>query len=146
MRVLSAGDLSGPFSWRPKWRKGGGRGESNKVDRICRRRHHNCVCSFPLTFFFKIFIYWAASGLSGGTWDLSLRHAGFPSCGDRLQGMGSVVAMLQLSCPAAYGVLVPQPGIKPTFPTQEGRFLTAWTTSEVPPLTFLKNGYVYTFM
>lgn len=105
IQVPSAGDLSGPFSWWPKWRKG----KSNKVDRICKRRHHKRVCSFPLTCFFKMSIYWAASGLSCGMWGLSLQQASLVAM-QKLQAMGSVVAMLQLSCPAAYGALVPQEG------------------------------------
>ena len=75
-------------------------GDLRELPRVPLRGEGSCGGGgAPRDFFFKIFIYWAASGLSGGTWDLSLRHAGFPSCGDRLQGMGSVVAMLQLSCP-----------------------------------------------
>ena len=29
-----------------------------------------------------------------------------------------------LSCPEAYGILVPRPGMEPVFPILEGRFLT----------------------
>ena len=36
---------------------------------------------------------------------------------------GSVAATLGLSCSEACGILVPQPGIKPTSLTPEGRFL-----------------------
>ena len=35
-----------------------------------------------------------------------------------------LVAACRLSCPAAYGISVPQPGIQPTSPALEGRFLT----------------------
>lgn len=139
MRVPSAGDLSSPFFMATKMEKRRRERRKYRVDRVCKRRHHSCVCPFPLSFFFKMFIYWAAPGLRCGTWGLSLQHAG-------VRSMGSVVAMLRPSCPAAYGVFVPQPGIKPTFPTGEGRCLTTWTTSEVSPLTFLKNDNVYTFM
>ena len=47
------------------------------------------------------------------------------SCSARApQGAGSVVAARRLSCPAACGILVPQPGIEPAFPALEGGFLT----------------------
>ena len=32
--------------------------------------------------------------------------------------------VMQLSCPVACGVLVPQPGLEPTSPTLDGRFFT----------------------
>ena len=65
---------------------------------------------------FLLFIYLAVSGLSCGTRDLSLWGAGFSSCGTRApEHTGSVVAVRQLSCPAACGILVPRPGIEPTF-------------------------------
>ena len=47
-----------------------------------------------------------------GTQPLSLRHA------------SSVVVARGLSCAAACGILVPQPGIKPTSPALEGGFFT----------------------
>ena len=47
-----------------------------------------------------------------GTQALSLRHT------------SSVVVARGLSCPAACGILVPWPGIKPTSPALEGRFFT----------------------
>ena len=37
--------------------------------------------------------------------------------------LGSVVAALRLSCPLACGILVPQPGVKPTPPALQGGFL-----------------------
>ena len=37
---------------------------------------------------------------------------------------GSVVVARWLSCSAACGILVPQPGIEPASPALEGRFLT----------------------
>ena len=51
--------------------------------------------------------------LSCGTWSLS-------SCGAR----APVVAVQQLSCPAAWGILVPQPGIEPVSSVLQGRVLT----------------------
>ena len=61
--------------------------------------------------FFKIF-YLAVSGLSCGMWDLSLQCSGF-----------SRVVVCGLSCPAACGILVPQPEIEPASPASEGGFL-----------------------
>ena len=47
------------------------------------------------------------------------------SCGAwALEHVGSVVAAHKLSCPAACGILVPHPGIKPTSSALEGGFLT----------------------
>ena len=47
------------------------------------------------------------------------------SCGTQApEHMGSVVAARGLSCPAACGILVPRPGIKPASPALEGGFLT----------------------
>ena len=47
------------------------------------------------------------------------------SCGMwALEHVGSVVAVHRLSCPVAYGILVPRPGIRPGPATLEGRFLT----------------------
>ena len=74
----------------------------------------------------------AASGLSCGMWDLLLWHAGsllqrglLSSCGARApEYAGSVVAAHRLSCPAACGILVPQPGIELASPALEGGFLS----------------------
>ena len=41
-----------------------------------------------------------------------------------LQHLGSVVALLGLSCLVACVILPPQPGAEPMFPALEGRFLT----------------------
>ena len=41
-----------------------------------------------------------------------------------LQSAGSVVVPHQLTCPAAGGLLLPRPGIKPMAPELAGRFLT----------------------
>ena len=47
------------------------------------------------------------------------------SCGTRAsEHVGPVVVVCGLSCPVACGILVPQPGIEPTSPALEGRFLT----------------------
>ena len=66
---------------------------------------------------------------SCGAW--ALEHTGsvvavrgLSSCGVwALKCSGSVVAACRLSCPAACGILVPQPGIEPT-PALEGGLLT----------------------
>ena len=46
-------------------------------------------------------------------------------CGGRApEGMCSVVVELGLGCPEIFGILVPQPGMKPMSPALEGRILT----------------------
>ena len=50
---------------------------------------------------------------------------------------GSVVAALGFSCPAACGSLVPGPGIEPTSPALEGRFLTTGPRGNSPMSCFL---------
>ena len=45
---------------------------------------------------------------------------------------GSVAAASRLSCPAAWGILVSQPGIKPVLPAFEGRFLTTGPPGKSP--------------
>ena len=45
---------------------------------------------------------------------------------------GLTVAVCGLSCSMAYGILVPQPRIKPVSPALRDGFLTHWTTREVP--------------
>ena len=45
-----------------------------------------------------------------------------------------------LPCHMAHGILVPQPGIKPTPPALEGQSLNHWTAREVPLLCSL---YLY---
>ena len=54
----------------------------------------------------------------------SLRHSGFQVVGHRL------------SCPAACWILVPRPGIKPTSPALQGRFLTTGSPGKFPNSTF----------
>ena len=85
-----------------------------------------CLWLFVLVLFLKkyLFVYLAASGLCCVTWVLSLR------CMDSLvgahvrQSRGSVVRAHGLSCSTACGILVPRPGITPTSPALQGRFLT----------------------
>ena len=38
---------------------------------------------------------------------------------------GSSLCLTGFSCPAGYGILVPQPGTEPTSPALKGRFLTS---------------------
>ena len=78
-------------------------------------------------------LFFAVLGLS-----LVVVHRGLSCCGAwALDSMDSVVVVLGLSFPMACGILVPQPGIKPTTPALEGGFLSHWTTSEVQTLRFL---------
>ena len=58
-------------------------------------------------FFFLIFIYLAASGLSCGVQALSLRLIDSPVVALRLQSTGSIVVVHGLSCSEACGVFVP---------------------------------------
>ena len=53
-----------------------------------------------------------------------------------LQHMGSVVVVLQCSCPEVCGILVPQPGIEPESSALEGGFLTIGLPGKSP---FLKS-------
>ena len=85
------------------------------------------------------------SGLSWGTWDLSLRCQGFSlAVVLSLQSSGSVVVTLGLSCPMAYRILVSRPGVKPISPAFEGGLLTTGppekfhlTPTPIPHLQFL---------
>ena len=52
---------------------------------------------------------------------------------------GSAVAACRLSCPVACGILVPWPGIKPTSPILEGRFLTIVPTGKSCVNLFLES-------
>ena len=46
------------------------------------------------------------------------------------------MAASRLSCPAACGILVPRPGMEPTFPAREGGFLTTGPQEKSHPNTF----------
>ena len=48
------------------------------------------------------------------------------------ESVGLVVAAHGLSCSTAYGILVPQPGIEPTFPGLQGGFLTTGPPGKSP--------------
>ena len=86
-------------------------------------QYHPVLITVTLWFVY-LFIYLAAWVLSCGTWvlccgmrDLSLWHAG-----SSLWHTGSRAR--RLGCPAACGILVPQPGIELASPALEGGFLT----------------------
>ena len=52
-------------------------------------------------------------------------RASLPSCGVQASGhASSVVVACGLSCPAAFGILVPWPGIEPASPALQGGFFT----------------------
>ena len=73
----------------------------------------------------KIFIYLAALGL-------------------RLWHAGSVIVVHGLSCPMAYGILVPQPGMAPGPPALEGRFLTTGPPGKPPESKFFSKMSIVT--
>ena len=54
----------------------------------------------------------------------------------RLQTADSVIVVWLFSCSEACGILVNQPGIRPTFPWVARQILNHWTTREMPPLFF----------
>ena len=60
------------------------------------------------------------------------------ACGLSSCGMCSAVVALGLSCPTAWGILVPRPGIEPVSPALEGGLLT---TREVPKMLLLCQKY-----
>ena len=64
-------------------------------------------------------------GVSCGMQDFLLILMGFSLVVlHELQCVGSAVVVHGLSCPTARGILITQPGIKPTFPAFEDGFLT----------------------
>ena len=107
-----------------------------------------CFC------FLNIYLFMAALGLSCSMRDLllwllsscgawapecvgSVAVWGLSSCGVWApECVGSLVAAHRLSCPAARGILVPWPGIKPASPALEGRFLTTGPPGKSPVQLF----------
>ena len=92
---------------------------------ISLRNFHLPVPSYlfrywPLSFFFFSF---GCSGSPPWRADSSPRRVGF-----------SLVAVRGLSCPAACGILLPPPGIKPSSPALEGGFLTTGPPGKSPGL------------
>ena len=69
-------------------------------------------------FLFLIFIYLTVCGLSCGMWDLLLQRT------------NSLVVKCGLTCSVACGTLLPQPGIEPTSPALQGRFLISGPLGE----------------
>ena len=68
---------------------------------------------------------------------LVVAHVLLSSCGAQaLEHTGSVVAGHGLSCPTAYGILVPRPGIEPAFPASEGGSLTTGPPGKSSVLDF----------
>ena len=84
-----------------------------------------------LSKYFLLFIYFAASGLSCCLWIFTSESVG--SFFIAAQGLLSGLVRWP-SCRAACGILVPWPGIKPSSPALEGRFLTTG-----PPWKSLKT-------
>ena len=61
------------------------------------------------------------------------------SCGRHTLHCGVQASLLvahRLSCPAAHGLLIPQPGIEPMCPALEDRFLTAGPPGKSPAKNF----------
>ena len=101
--------------------------------------------------FLKVFLYLAASGLSGSTcslhrvlWELLL-WCRLPfvvvqrlsSCSTwALEHEGSVAAELRLSYPEVCGILVPWPGIEPESLALQGRLLITGPPGKSPILAF----------
>ena len=83
-------------------------------------------------FFFNIYLF-GCVGSQLQHAGSSLHHGGsfivmhgLSKCGAwALEHSGSLTAGHRLSCPEACGILVPQPGIQPTSPALQGRFLTS---------------------
>ena len=114
--------------------------------------------------FLKIYLFLAALGLCWGAQALRCCTRAFSSCGvlashcdgfsyceaqalgptgsvataRRLWSTGSAVVVHWLSWPAAFGILVPGPGIEPVFPTLAGRFLATWPPGKSPKLHLIK--------
>ena len=60
-------------------------------------------------------------------------HGFLSSCGAHVaEYVGSVVVAGGLSCSEARRILVPHSGIEPMSLALEGKFLTRWTTKELP--------------
>ena len=53
----------------------------------------------------------------------------FGCAGSSLQCVGSLVVACKFSCPTSE-ILVPEPGIEPTFPALEGRFSTTGSSEK----------------
>ena len=78
-----------------------------------------------------MFIYLVASCLGCGVQDL------FVWC------TGSVVVAHRLRSPAACGILIPQPGIRPLPPALQGRFLTTGPSGKSPLFLITDNHIIF---
>ena len=111
----------------------------------------NSFCTILTYSFFKtdiylfIYLFLAVSGLSCSTQDLPLQRTGFSlvaarrpsSCGTWApECVGSVVAASGPSCPAACGILVPQPGMQPASPALQDGFFTTGPPGKSHILTY----------
>ena len=85
------------------------------------------ILSAILPSFSVLNICLAASGLSCSIWEL---HCIMQDLS--LWYMGSLVLVHGLSCPMICGILVPQPGLKPTCPALQGGFLTSGPPGKSP--------------
>ena len=118
MTTFSTGDYSNTF---------------NVYSFICTRFCKHAPFRFFLNRYRTIFlnIYSAALSVSCDTRDVC--------CGTHALHCGvhaSLVVAHRLSCPAACGILIPQPGIEPMSPALEGRFLTSGPPRKSPAKNF----------
>ena len=75
-------------------------------------------------------------GLSGSV-ECSPEWASFCKCSTwTLEYMGSIVVAHELNCSVVHGILVPQPGMKPTAPASQRRFLTTGPPGKPPTNLF----------
>ena len=120
---------------------------------------------FKTDIYLFIYLFLAVSGLSCSTQDLPLQRTGFSlvaarrpsscgtwapecvgsvvvvrgpsSCGTQApECVGSVVAASGPSCPAACGILVPQPGMQPASPALQDGFFTTGPPGKSHILTY----------
>ena len=86
-----------------------------------------------LNIYLFLLICLAASGLSSACRLFVAAHGLLSSCDTwAVEREGSVVVAHGLSCPEACRILVPRPGIEPTFPALEGGFLTTGPPGKSP--------------
>ena len=85
----------------------------------------SCPSPISLSFFFLIFIYLAASGLTEAL-NLSSLHT------------DSLVVALGFSCSKACGISVPQPGIELASPALQGGFLTTGWPGRPRPISLFQ--------
>ena len=134
----------------------------------CRPLLDRCS-AHPQNFFFSIYLlmylFIRLCGLLAMARGSSLHDAGSflslllllwsmdSSCSvQALEHAGSVVVGCGLSCSAACGILVPQPGTEPTFPAPQDGFPTTGPPGKSPPTEFncipflLKNQCMETYL